>query len=311
MTILGVTYHYVRPESTEVPGLRYLHLDDFRKQLDWLCDSRRPISRSEFLDIMKGDEKVADGFILTFDDGLLDHYEFVFPELTKRGLWGAFYVPVGPYLDGRSLDVHQVHALLGVFGGRKVLSELNVALSKLGISLDQTISSNRYSQADDDEAVISVKRKLNYEIPIGLRPTVLDRVCDQLKYELRVSDWYMSTSQLQEMANGGMIIGSHSVTHRPMRQLPLESQCTEIQQSFNWLEYTLGADFPRSFCYPYGGFDTFSIETEALLDEVGALWSFNTEEREISQIDVLERPQALPRFDCCNLPHGASRKPMN
>ena len=311
MTILGVTYHYVRPESPEVPGLRYLRLDDFRKQLDWLCDSRRPISRSEFLDIMKGKEEVTDGFILTFDDGLLDHYEFVFPELTKRGLWGAFYVPVGPYLDSRSLDVHQVHALLGVFGGQKVLSELNFALSKLGISLDQTISSNRYSQADDDEAVISVKRKLNYEIPIELRPIVLDRVCDQLKYELRVSDWYMSTSQLQEIANGGMVIGSHSVTHRPMRQLPLESQGSEIQKSFNWLEHTLGADLPRSFCYPYGGFDTFSIETEALLDEAGALWSFNTEEREISQIDVLERPQALPRFDCCNLPHGASRKPMN
>lgn len=310
MTILGITYHYVRPGSPEVPGLRFLHLDDFRKQLDWLCDSRRPISKNEFLDIMKGNEKVTDGFVLTFDDGLLDHYKYVFPELMKRGLWGAFYVPVGPHLDDRSLDVHQVHALLGTFGGQKVLNELNMALSSLEIFLDETISSNRYSQADDDEAIVRVKRKLNYELPIGLRSVVLNRVCEQLKYELRVSDWYMSTSQLQEMVDGGMIIGSHSVTHRPMCQLPLESQRTEIEESFSWLERTLGADLPRSFCYPYGGFDTFTIETEALLDETGSLWSFNTEEREISQLDVLERPQALPRFDCCNLPHGASRKPI-
>lgn len=260
---------------------------------------------------MKGNEKVADGFVLTFDDGLLDHYKYVFPELMKRGLWGAFYVPVGPHLDGRSLDVHQVHALLGIFGGQKVLNELNTALSSLEIFQDETISSNRYSQADDDEAIVRVKRKLNYELPIGLRSVVLNRVCEQLKYELRVSDWYMSTSQLQEMVDGGMIIGSHSVTHRPMCQLPLESQRTEIEESFSWLEHTLGADLPRSFCYPYGGFDTFSIETEALLDKTGSLWSFNTEEREISQLDVLERPQALPRFDCCNLPHGASRKPIN
>jgi len=311
MTILGITYHYVRPGSPEVPGLRYLHLDDFRKQLDWLCDSRRPISSSEFLDIIKGNEKVTDGFVLTFDDGLLDHYEFVFPELTKRGLWGAFYVPVGPYLDNRSLDVHQVHALLGIFGGTKVLDELNAALSSLGIFIDESISSNRYSQADDDEAIIRVKRKLNYELPIELRSIVINRVCDQLNYELKVSDWYMSTKQMQEMVNAGMIIGSHSVTHRPMRQLPPESQGSEIQESFSWLERTLGAGLPRSFCYPYGGFDTFSIETEVLLGKAGALWSFNTEEREISQLDVLERPQALPRFDCCNLPHGASRKPIN
>ena len=310
MTILGITYHYVRPGSPEVPGLRFLHLDDFRKQLDWLCDTRRPISKNEFLDIMKGNEKVADGFVLTFDDGLLDHYKFVFPELMKRGLWGAFYVPVGPYLDGRSLDVHQVHALLGIFGGQKVLNELNNALSSLEIFLDETVSSNRYSQADDDEAIVRVKRKLNYELPIGLRSAVLNRVCEQLKFELRVSDWYMSTSQLQEMVDGGMIIGSHSLTHRPMHQLPLESQDSEIQESFSWLEGALGADLPRSFCYPYGGFDTFSIETEALLDKAGALWSFNTEEREISQLDVSERPQALPRFDCCNLPYGASRKPI-
>ena len=310
MTILGITYHYVRPGSPEVPGLRYLHLDDFRKQLDWLCDSRRPISSGEFIGIMKGNENVTDGFVLTFDDGLLDHYEHVLPELTQRGLWGVFYVPVGPYLDSRSLDVHQVHALLGIFGGAKILTELNVALANLEIFLDEPIFTSRYSQADDDEAAIRVKRTLNYELPIKLRSIVINSVCNQLNYELKASDWYMSTKQMQEMVNAGMIIGSHSVTHRPMRQLPPESQGLEIQESFSWLERTLGAGHPRSFCYPYGGFDTFSSETEALLDKAGALWSFNTDAREISQLDVSDRPQALPRFDCAKLPHGASRRPI-
>ena len=32
---------------------------------------------------MKGNQKVTDGFVLTFDDGLLDHYDFVFPELMR------------------------------------------------------------------------------------------------------------------------------------------------------------------------------------------------------------------------------------
>lgn len=308
MTLLGVTYHYVRPGSPLVPGLRYLDLEDFRKQLDWLSETRRNVSRDEFVSIMAGESPVSDGFFLTFDDGLSDHYQFVYPELTERGMWGSFYVPVGPYLDGRSLDVHLIHALLGVFGGAQVLSMLLQVLSELGIEFDEISKSNRYANVDDDEAIVEVKRKLNYELKVEQRSIVLDNICTRLDYQLDVADWYMTIPQMNEMVSAGMIIGSHSVSHRPMSQLSAEQQSHEIETSFQWLEANVPTREPRSFGYPYGGFDTFTPETESLLSGAGVKWSLNFENREISQSDVVNRPQALPRVDCCTLPHGKSRK---
>lgn len=308
MSILGVTYHYVRPCSASVPGLRYLHLDDFKKQLDWLCSERRAIPREEFLAIARKEKEITDGFVLSFDDGLLDHYKFVLPELIKRGLWGSFYIPVGPYVTNRSLDVHLVHALLGVFGGQTILQHLENVVKELGINTKSQNGRSRYASADDDTAILEVKRKLNYDIDVNSRSEAIDKICKSLNFVLNPQDWYLSTSEMSEMASAGMIIGSHSMSHRPMSQLPASLQESEIHDSFDWIEKQLIDPMVRSFCYPYGGFDTFDSGTESILANAGSLWAFNTEEREILQQDVVERPQALPRIDCCNLPHGKARK---
>ena len=308
MGILAVTYHYVRPDSPSAPRLRYLQLDNFKRQLDWLCDNRRAISCDEFVSIAKGEIEITDGFLLTFDDGLLDHYKFVFPELLKRGLWGAFYIPVEPYISHRPLDVHLVHCLLGVFGGEKVLKVLEKIVQNSNVSLDGIRGSHRYTSADDEAAVLEVKRQLNYGIAVERRSEIIDGICGALNYALDPRDWYLSSSEMNQMASAGMIIGSHSMSHRPMAQLSDEIQEFEISKSFEWIEMHLENSMARSFCYPYGGFDTFTSATESILNKNGSLWAFNTEEREILQKDFAERRQALPRIDCCNLPHGKSQK---
>ena len=308
MGILAVTYHYVRPDSPSAPRLRYLQLDNFKRQLDWLCDNRRAISCDEFVSIAKGEIGLTDGFLLTFDDGLLDHYKFVFPELLKRGLWGAFYIPVEPYISHRPLDVHLVHCLLGVFGGEKVLKVLEKIVQNSNVSLDGIRGSHRYTSADDEAAVLEVKRQLNYGIAVERRSEIIDGICGALNYALDPRDWYLSSSEMNQMASAGMIIGSHSMSHRPMAQLSDEIQEFEISKSFEWIEMHLENSMARSFCYPYGGFDTFTSATESILNKNGSLWAFNTEEREILQKDFAERRQALPRIDCCNLPHGKSQK---
>ena len=308
MSILAVTYHYVRPDSPSAPRLRYLHLDNFRKQLDWLCENRRAISRDEFVSIAKGEIGVTDGFILTFDDGLLDHCKFVFPELVKRGLWGSFYIPVEPYISHRPLDVHLVHGLLGVFGGEKVLQVLEKIIQNSNVSVYGNRGSHRYTRADDEAAVLEVKRQLNYGIAVERRSEIIDGICEDLNFAMDPRDWYLSASEMNEMASAGMIIGSHSMSHRPMAQLSDEIQELEISKSFEWIEMHLENPMDRSFCYPYGGFDTFTPATESILNKNGSLWAFNNEEREILQSDFAERPQALPRIDCCNLPFGKAHK---
>ena len=63
--------------------------------------------------------------LLTFDDAMSCHYDYVFPELLKRGLWGDFYVQTAPYMYGDMLDVHKIHCLCGAFSGSVLLNAVN------------------------------------------------------------------------------------------------------------------------------------------------------------------------------------------
>ena len=93
-------YHYVRPDSSRLPFFRHLHIDDFRQQLDYFETNYELIDRERFLDSLNTGVAAPNGCVLTFDDGFKDHYQYVLPELTSRGLWGVFYVPTGMYESG-------------------------------------------------------------------------------------------------------------------------------------------------------------------------------------------------------------------
>ncbi|MGH6750376.1 MAG: hypothetical protein ACRECI_13805, partial [Methyloceanibacter sp.] len=72
----AVMYHYVREAPNRLPYFRYLHVDDFARQLDWFADSNRLVRRDEFDEAYRTG-CVPQGFVLTFDDGLADHHRFV------------------------------------------------------------------------------------------------------------------------------------------------------------------------------------------------------------------------------------------
>jgi peptidoglycan/xylan/chitin deacetylase (PgdA/CDA1 family) len=118
---------------------------------------------------------------------------------------------------------------------------------------------------------------------------------------------YMSRTLLSELHDEGMTLGSHSVNHPVMSRLTIEEQEKEIRESFNVLETITGNVPIRTFCYPYGGYHTFSRETESLLEKASCQFSFNVESRDITRIDLAERRHALPRFDCNEFPYGTSQ----
>ncbi|WP_298371113.1 polysaccharide deacetylase family protein [Azospirillum sp.] len=307
----AIMYHYVRPDDPARPFFRHLHLDDFRSQLDWLGKNYGFVEKSEFLAVTGGASVPRNGVILTFDDGLADHHRYVLPELEARGLWGIFYVPTGFYRTGRMLDVHRVHQLLGCHGGvfmSEALQEI-IEPSMLAHAHVEEFRSTTYLHQSNDEATTAFKRTLNYFVDAKYRDGVLDALennfssCSQSSQEL-----YMSKKEVKDIYDRGMIIGSHSVNHRVMSLLTPDEQALEIDDSFAILEKVIGAELsPRSFCYPYGGFHTFTAATEQLLAMAGCRFSFNVEPRDINVSDVAERPQALPRYDCNMFPFGQCR----
>ena len=307
----AVMYHYV-DRGGETPPFGYYHLDrdDFAAQLDRFAECYDVLGRERFLETVRGGREPGESeVVLTFDDGLADHYDHVLPELVARDMWGIFYVSAGPYLDGRALDVHRVHALLGACGGEAVAAELDALVEESMLDDDHVdaFSGTVYERQDNESATERVKEALNYYIADRHRSGVLRDLEDALvggqSYH---DDVYMTRDQLRELADAGMLVGSHTVTHRVMSTLSVAEQRREIEESFAFLEETLDGLAVRTYCHPYGGAHSYDDSTLDLLEEVDCEFSFDVDARDLSADDVENARQRLPRYDCNEFPHGES-----
>lgn len=301
----AIMYHYVRPAPEQLPYFRYLHIDDFARQLDWFARNDRFLTREEF-DAARATGEARNGVVLTFDDGLSDHYNYVLPLLLERGLFGMFYVCTAPLQRRKLLDVHRIHILLGKLGGQAALRRLSDCLDPAMLS-DAHVRDFReatYCTQDNDRATTSFKRILNYLIAYEHRERVLDRLfAQEFGDEGLAQDFYLDRAQIREMDRLGMVMGSHGANHYVFSKLPLQSQREEIAGSFAALARLLGKPV-TTFCYPYGGLHTFTEETVSLLEQAGCLYSFAVDPRAVTSADLTGNRQALPRYDCNMFPHG-------
>jgi peptidoglycan/xylan/chitin deacetylase (PgdA/CDA1 family) len=302
----AIMYHYVRPAPERLPYFRYLHVADFARQLDWFAVHHGFITYDAFLTALETGE-APNGVLLTFDDGLADHYDHVLPLLLERGLFGLFYISTAPYLTGRLLDVHRIHLYLGRIGGQAALERLSRRLTD-DMLTDAHVREFReatYSRQNNDVATTSFKRTLNYLISYRHRQAILDTLLtEEFGDEQQIaSDFYLSHDQIRELHASGMVIGSHGLNHLVFSKLPMAQQREEITRSFADLSRITGSPV-RTFCYPYGGAHTFTHDTVAVLDEAGSTFSFNVDPRDITAADLKNARQALPRYDCNMFPHG-------
>lgn len=173
----ALMYHYVRPEPVGLDSFVYLHVSDFARQLDWLADHIGFVSRADFERAIETCQPPS-GALLTFDDGLADHYDHVLPILRDRGLWGTFYIPTGVYQTGKLLDVHRIHLLLGRFGGAYCMNLIKeiVTDEMMPDRLVEEFRTLTYRYQDNDAATQLFKRTLNYYISYDWREALLDRL---------------------------------------------------------------------------------------------------------------------------------------
>lgn len=306
----AIMYHYVRPNDSSLPHFRHLHVDDFVRQLEYFGNEYGFVSMQAFQESLTLAEPTQ-GVILTFDDGFKDHVRYVLPELEKRELWGIFYIPTSPFITGKLIDVHRIHMLLGKYGGHTIAAAIREIISEDMLShahIDE-FHQETYTRQENNASTLLVKRMLNYFIDYEHRESVIDQLMSTYypnESDL-ARDFYMTEDELQHMHKSGMILGSHTVSHPVMSKLSIEEQDDEITSSFKWIDLLTGKSSFKTFCYPYGGFHTFTTQTEALLEQHSCAFSFNVEPRDIHRVDLTSRRQALPRFDCNAFPYGACR----
>ncbi len=306
-----VTFHYVRDLArSRYPAIKGLETEGFRGQLDYMQRHYRVVGTDAVLAAAAGEADLPDcAAWLTFDDGLADHYETVFPLLRERGLSGAFFPPVRPLTEKIVLDVHKIHFILAASPdiGRlrqRLLTMMAENRTEYDLAPDQDYVS-RYEKPGryDPAPVVFVKRMLQKGLPEQLRPKMVDALFTEFVTRDETAfaeELYLTPGNLREMRAAGMGVGGHGDSHCWLDTLAEEDLAAEVDRTVAFLT---GLGVPKDrwiMCYPHGGYND---RAKALVKARGGVVGL-TVEGGLADLGAGD-PLALPRLDTNDLPKTA------
>src|SRR5919199_1467305 len=172
-----VMYHYVRDlPRTRFPRIKGLLSDEFRRQVAWLGERYEMATLESALAFLAGRYQPArDLCLLTFDDGLKDHYTEVLPHLSERRIQGLFFV-ITSCLEGRVASVHKNHFLMAALEFDEYRRAFLQRLAELSpeTSTEVDVEQVRHAYRWDTPEVAAFKYLLNFRLPEALRDRILD-----------------------------------------------------------------------------------------------------------------------------------------
>jgi peptidoglycan/xylan/chitin deacetylase (PgdA/CDA1 family) len=272
LTIL--LYHYIRDPGdpceagTGIPGLPTVA---FEAQLDDASRAYEIVSWPTVRAFLLGQGALPPrACLLTFDDGVCDHYLNVFPRLRARGLSGLFFALARPSGAGLPL-AHRLHFLLpalGLDGLRRALSSYLSPEHQSALRAAET-----HYRAVWPDPVDAFKTALQRESSPAAEAPLARLFAQHIGSEPEVAaSLFLSPTQVTEMQSGGMHFGGHSRSHPWLDWVGDEVLAAEAGASAAWLQ-TLEPG-PWAFAYPFGGFDE---RTPAALARAGFCAAFTTQ----------------------------------
>jgi peptidoglycan/xylan/chitin deacetylase (PgdA/CDA1 family) len=294
LNLLVLMYHYVRDANdaaesgSGIPGMPVSH---FESQIDDLAGQFEMVS---WLDVKKhllGIESLPPtACLLTFDDGVCDHYINVYPALRKRGLSGLFFALSRVPGSGLALG-HKIHFLLARLGLERLresfLERLDAVQMAAFRQAEAKYQADLSYEAGPDKIEV-FKLVLQRDLSDIAERILSQLIASHLGSEVDISNrFYLSPAQISEMAANGMHFGGHSQSHPWFDWVSAERQAQEIESSAAWLS-TFEAR-PWGFAYPYGGLDS---QSASLLHASGFVGAFTTV-RQVVHTD----PFLIGRFD--------------
>lgn len=220
--------------TPEIYAITYHKLSDsvnFEKQLNYLRRRFTLIDYSDVDEFFNGKQLPKQPLILTFDDGDISNYRIAFPLLKKYKIPAIFFVVTDLINTDKPFWWDEIEYYL----------DEDVAYRKIW-------EIKNWPNSERLKYLKNLREKTS-------RP--------RLKYP------QLTTPQLKEMQDEGIIIGNHSHTHPMFDKCSPEELNQELSKSFTSLQ-NLGFS-PEVFAYPNGN---FSEDAEEMLLKHGIKYSF-------------------------------------
>jgi peptidoglycan/xylan/chitin deacetylase (PgdA/CDA1 family) len=280
-----VMYHYVRDlPRTPYPRLNGMLLDDFRQQVIQLSSQFEMASLESAVDFLSGEYRPRrDLCLLTFDDGLREHYRDVVPILSERHIRGVFFLITSALEERKVAAVHMNHFLMAALE----FEEFSTLFFRKAVELSgdefevPNIEPEKAARtyAWDTPEVARFKYLLNF----GMNADLRDRALREL-FTTHISDeatfaqqLYVSWDEAKQMQRAGMAMGGHTHQHLALAGLTPHELVWDLETCTRLLRQKLLAQAVWPFSYPFGKKESFHIRAVRKLQQLGYRCAFSTE----------------------------------
>lgn len=269
-----VTYHGVLPTGYKVTDVQldgsWVAPEVFRCQLRVLRLHYNVVSPSQVRLWCKGEGALPPrAVLLTCDDGLANAVTDMLPILQEEGLTCLFFVTSRALAEEpRMLWYEELYltlqeapegALEGTFCGVPVKTYLNSSVAQRTFCWQGMVETLCRCEA---------QARLGFAAAIRARFHFPENWSLQ-HFKKGASRFRLLTvSEIRRLLAAGMEIGSHTVSHPKLSQLPPESSWKEIAESRCALEKALGVPV-WSIAYPFGGIDAVSAREMQMAERAG------------------------------------------
>ncbi len=295
-----VMYHYVRDlPRTKYPQIKGMLLDDFREQVRDLSEQFEMPSIEACISYLRGEyQPKRELCLLTFDDGLKEHYREVTPILQEQGVPGVFHLITACTNDKAVVPVHMNHFLMAALDFDTYRSELT---NYIGISPDVDMAIARRTYPWDTAEVAAFKYFFNFVVSPEVRDSAVKVLFEKYigSEQEFAEELYINWDEAREMQKAGMTLGGHTHMHRPLSSLSTDELNADLVRCTSLLRKELHPQELWPFCYPYGKSHSYTAETVAVLKRLGYDCAFTTESAQnLPGMDVF----SISRVDCKKAP---------
>ncbi len=255
----ALCYHYIRPET---PGDVFSKLlgnsiGEFRRHLDALSRSYRFIGLEEAHSFSYGKSSIRGrrGMLITFDDGLADHWTAA-QILAERGIRGTFFVPTCIIKDKLPANPTIIHYVLAYRRIGGFLAAYRDALEEYGLPRDRYGIVFAAERDDPWKTIAAIKTMLKYMMPpADARRVLLHIYRNTLEKDFpdALALMHLTEAQIRSMAAMGHSFGIHSHSHVSVAHNRFDGVlvAAEVIEPRRWLEAALGTPV-LAFSYPFG-----------------------------------------------------------
>ncbi len=258
-----VTYHGILPPGYEVrdPVLDgHLVLPEaFVRQIRLLKSKYNVISPEEFLHWREGELRLPpQSVLLTCDDGLLNTLTEMLPLVRELDVPFLFFVTGGSLANQPSMLWYEQLFLWLLEAGKKI-SQVRALWREMIRKLSAFDEGARNQILQDMRTQLGISD--DFESEYSQNQAVRRRF------------FMLNLAEFRELADAGMTIGAHTLSHPMLSQMPEDLALQEISQSRAGLQAALGKPV-WALAYPFGNLEAVSAREPELAERAGFRCAF-------------------------------------